>query len=104
MPRPYKRRADPGPQQVTRIPPYRPGMWVKLQRLPECTFPRGCECGLCEKVLPVTALTGSYHPRPLGMVWRVHFAGGRSREWHGVERLATDVEVRAVEQRRSSMR
>ena len=38
------------------------------------------------------SITDAEQRRP---VWRVHFENGRSVEWHMVDRLATDRELRA---------
>lgn len=68
------------PQQVTRVPPYRPGMWVRLKS------------GLIRKVKSLTASirTSEQH----AAVWLVHFeADDRHVEWHGVDRQATEDEI-----------
>lgn len=80
------------PQQVTRIPPYRPGMWVKLKDHDGHTE---FDNGLCGKVLRVKSLTCSITgPDQPFAVWRVHFDNGRCVEWHGIERVATESEAR----------
>jgi hypothetical protein len=81
------------PQQVTRIPPYRPGMWVKIKAFD------GREAGsdLSGKVRRVKSLTCSItSPDQKSAIWRVHFDDGRCLEWHMVERTATEVEVRSA--------
>jgi len=93
---PRRRVMHERPQQVTRIPPYRPGMWVKIKQ-----FDRG-EPGadLSGKVRRVKSLTCSItSPDQKYAVWRVHFEDGRCLEWHMVERTATDVEVRTAQTR-----
>ena len=86
------------PQQVTRIPPYRPGMWVKIKAFD------GRETGsdLSGKVRRVKSLTCSItSPDQKYAVWRVHFDDGRCLEWHMVERAATENEVRSALSRMS---
>jgi len=81
------------PQQVTRIPPFRPGMWVKVKTL------EGREPGsdLSGKVRRVKSLTCSItSPDQKHAIWRVHFDDGRCLEWHMIERAATDNEVRSA--------
>jgi hypothetical protein len=81
------------PQQVTRIPPYRPGQWVKLKQV------EGREPGsdLSGKVRRVKSLTCSItSPDQKYAVWRVHFEDGRCVEWHMIERSATDAEIRTA--------
>ncbi len=82
-------QSKPGRQTITRIPPYRPGDWVKVKRdAPE---------GLASKVLQVRSLTcGIVKADALG-VWRVHFVDGRCVEWKMVERFATADEVQKIE-------
>ncbi len=84
-------------QQVTRIPPYRPGTWVKLKQFD----PREAGSGdLSGKIKRVKSLTCSITaPDQKNAVWRVHFDDGRCLEWHNVERIATDQEVRAAQLR-----
>lgn len=80
------------PQQVTRIPPYRPGTWVKIKQF---EGPSGTE--LSGKVRRVKSLTCSITaPDQKYAVWRVHFEDGRCLEWHMIERLATEAEVRTA--------
>jgi hypothetical protein len=82
------------PQQVTRIPPYRPGMWVKIKQF-ETPQQTGADLG--GKVRRVKSLTCSItSPDQKHAVWRVHFDDGRCVEWHMVERTATDAEVRSA--------
>lgn len=92
---PYALRRGPlpnGDQQITRIPRWRPGLWVKLaHNAPE---------GLAGKVLRVKSLTCAItEPDQARALWRVHFENGRSVAWYLVERQATEEEVRAVRQR-----
>lgn len=84
---------ESGPQQVSRVPPWRPGMWVRLSKhAPE---------GLAGKVRRVKSLTASITtPDQRHSVWRVHFEDGRSVEWHLVERMATAEEIDAAARRR----
>jgi len=88
-----KKPSYDGRQQVTRIPPYRPGDWVKLKEL-EGNADRAW--GLSGRALRVRSITCSIteadQRRP---IWRVHFDDGRSVEWHMIDRLATDREQRA---------
>src|SRR5437868_4762900 len=80
-----------GPQQVTRIPPYRPGHWVKVKDF------SGGELGsdLSGKIRRVKSVTCSINsPEQKRAVWRIHFEDGRCIEWHLIERLATEREVR----------
>lgn len=84
------------PQQVTRIPPYRPGMWVKLKDADQ----RQAQTDLSGKVRRVKSLTCSItSPDQKSALWRVHFEDGRCVEWHMIERLATEAEVRRSDSR-----
>jgi len=78
------------PQQITRIPPFRPGCWVKLRE--RQGFP------LSGKVLRVKALTCSItSPFQKAGLWRVHFEDGRSVEVHAVDRPAWEAEIAAAQ-------
>jgi hypothetical protein len=82
------------PQQVTRIPPFRPGMWVKIKQFDS----REVGSDLSGKVRRVKSLTCSITSADQKYaVWRVHFEDGRCLEWHMVERQATDAEVRSAQ-------
>jgi hypothetical protein len=97
---PTRRRRETGerPQQVTRIPPYRPGMWVKIKEFD--TREKGAD--LAGKVRRVKSLTCSITaPDQQFAVWRVHFEDGRALEWHMIERVATEAEVRSAQARMS---
>ena len=84
------------PQQVTRIPPYRPGTWVKIKQFKA----REAGADLSGKVRRVKSLTCSITtPDQKHAVWRVHFEDGRCVEWHMVERTATEIEVRTAQAR-----
>lgn len=88
-----RRVTNDKPQQVTRIPPYRPGMWVKIKSFE----PREAGADLSGKVRRVKSLTCSItSPDQKFAVWRVHFDDGRCLEWHMVERTATESEVRTA--------
>jgi hypothetical protein len=81
------------PQQVTRIPPYRPGMWVKIKDFSG----RDAGADLSGKVRRVKSLTCSITSADQKFaVWRVHFEDGRCLEWHMVEREATEIEARTA--------
>src|SRR5688572_26255271 len=95
-----RRRVTDGskPQQVTRIPPFRPGMWVKIKSFAS----REPGSDLSGKVRRVKSLTCSITaPDQKFAVWRVHFEDGRCLEWHMIERQATDAEVRSAAARMS---
>jgi hypothetical protein len=80
------------PQQVTRIPPYRPGVWVKIKNFST----RDAAGDLSGKIRRVKSLTCSItSPDQKYAVWRVHFEDGRCVEWHMIERQATDAEVQS---------
>ena len=82
-----------GPQQVTRIPPFRPGNWVKVR-----DFANG-ELGsdLSGKIRRVKSVTCSINsPEQKRAIWRIHFEDGRCLEWHLIERIATEREVRTA--------
>jgi hypothetical protein len=82
------------PQQVTRIPPFRPGMWVKIKQFDA----REMGSDLSGKVRRVKSLTCSItSPDQKYAVWRVHFEDGRCLEWHMIERQATEAEVRSAQ-------
>lgn len=82
------------PQQVTRIPPFRPGMWVKIKQFDS----RESGADLSGKVRRVKSLTCSITSSDQKYaVWRVHFEDGRCLEWHMIERQATEAEVRAAQ-------
>jgi hypothetical protein len=88
-----RRVMDDKPQQVTRIPPYRPGMWVKIKDFDA----REMGSDLSGKVRRVKSLTCSITaPDQKFAVWRVHFEDGRCLEWHMVERPATEAEIRTA--------
>ena len=72
-----------GPQQVSRVPQFRPGRWVVLEG---------------GRIVRVKALTGSYTDAE-GVVWRISLADGRSVRTCLVARLATAVEIEAAERR-----
>ena len=81
------------PQQVTRIPPYRPGMWVKIKEFEA----REIGSDLSGKIRRVKSLTCSITSADQKTaVWRVHFEDGRCLEWHMIERNATEAEVRTA--------
>lgn len=89
-----RRQSRERPQQVTRIPPYRPGMWVKIKQFET----RDTGADLSGKVRRVKSLTCSItSPDQKFAVWRVHFEDGRCVEWHMIERPATDGEVRTAQ-------
>lgn len=91
-------RAASKPQQVTRIPPYRPGTWVKIKNISA----RETGGDLSGKVRKVKSLTCSITaPDQKAAVWRVHFEDGRCLEWHMIERIATDQEVTLAQTRPS---
>src|SRR3954469_7452951 len=91
-----RRVADDRPQQVTRIPPYRPGMWVKIKSFEA----REAGADLSGKVRRVKSLTCSITSADQKFaVWRVHFEDGRCLEWHMIERHATDSEIRTAQSR-----
>lgn len=88
-----RRVTNDKPQQVTRIPPYRPGMWVKIKEFEA----REIGSDLSGKIRRVKSLTCSItSPDQKTAVWRVHFEDGRCLEWHMIERSATDSEVRTA--------
>ncbi|MDO8612776.1 MAG: hypothetical protein Q7R32_08135 [Dehalococcoidia bacterium] len=82
-----------GPQQVTRIPPYRPGTWVRLVRI------MGEEWrGRYGKVRRVKSLACSItQPEQKLAVWLVFFEDGRCVYPAQIERLATDEEIVAAD-------
>ena len=91
-----RRVTNDKPQQVTRIPPYRPGTWVKIKEFDT----REMGSDLSGKVRRVKSLTCSITaPDQQFAVWRVHFDDGRCLEWHMVERPATEAEVRRAQSR-----
>ena len=91
-----RRVTNDKPQQVTRIPPYRPGMWVKIKSFDA----REMGSDLSGKVRRVKSLTCSITASDQkSAVWRVHFEDGRCLEWHMIERTATDAEVRSAQSR-----
>lgn len=84
------------PQQVTRIPPYRPGTWVKIKEFDQ----REAGGDLSGKVRRVKSLTCSItSPDQKYAIWRVHFDDGRCLEWHMIERHASDSEIRSAASR-----
>ena len=95
-----RRNTDEKPQQVTRIPPYRPGTWVKLKNFNANEAQGLAPVDLSGKVRKVKSLTCSItNPEQKQAVWRVHFEDGRCAEWHMVERAATEAEVRTAQSR-----
>ena len=88
-----RRATENKPQQVTRIPPYRPGMWVKIKEFDA----REIGSDLSGKIRRVKSLTCSItSPDQKTAIWRVHFEDGRCLEWHMIERNAMDQEVRTA--------
>jgi hypothetical protein len=85
-----------GLQQITRIPPFWPGSWVKVG-----TVPRWVKAGtvppsdLAGRVLRVRALTASADVQEKRIVWHVHLGDGRCVRAELIERLATEAEIRA---------
>lgn len=68
------RRQEPRPQQVTRIPPCRPGTWVRVREKPGA--PAESVYG---KIWLVRTLSCSItHPDQKRALWRVSFEDGRS--------------------------
>lgn len=88
-PKPRKPRDLTGPQQVCRIPPFRPGMWVKIKLgVPD----------LGGRVKRVKSLTCSItQPAQRVAVWRVVFDDLRCLEVHAIEREATAEETARAE-------
>ena len=85
-----------GRQQVSRVPPYRPGCWVKVKNF---TGPSTSECHR-GKVRRVMALTSAITaPDQKAAIWYVHFGDGRCVEWHLIERFATPEEIARAEGR-----
>jgi hypothetical protein len=85
------------PQQITRVPPYRPGMWVRLKHFDPQPGPES----LSGRVLQVRSLTCSItRPDQQYAVWRVHFEDGRCVEAQHVEREATEAERQYQSSRR----
>lgn len=83
-------RAAGRPQQVTRVPPYRPGMWVRVAG--------DAWRGAVSKVRRVKSLTCSItSPDQTVAAWRVHFDDGRSTIPQMIDRLATREEALAAE-------
>ncbi|MGV3722652.1 MAG: hypothetical protein ACO1SX_17255 [Actinomycetota bacterium] len=88
-----RRGSESKPQQVTRIPPYRPGMWVKIKEFDA----REVGSDLSGKIRRVKSLTCSITSADQKTaVWRVHFEDGRCLEWHMIERDASEQEVRTA--------
>jgi len=89
-----KKPSYDGRQQVTRIPPYRPGDWVKLKELDGNADRAWGLSGRALRVRSITcSITEADQRRP---IWRVHFENGRSVEWHMIDRLATDHGLESV--------
>ncbi len=77
---------------MTRIPPYRPGDWVKLKELEGNEDRSWGLSGRPQRIRSITcSITDAEQRRP---IWRVHFENGRSVEWHMIDRLATDRECK----------
>jgi hypothetical protein len=87
-----KKPSFEGRQQVTRIPPYRPGDLVKLK---DTAGADDRTWGLGTRPLRVRTITCSIteadQRRP---IWRVHYENGRSVEWHMIERIVAEREAR----------
>lgn len=83
------------PQQVTRIPPFRPGMWIKFK---EFNSPLS---GKTKRVKSTIATITS--PDQKYAIWRIHVEhdeGAGGIDWHLVERALTPSEVEALQRRR----
>ncbi|MDO8614337.1 MAG: hypothetical protein Q7T33_01195 [Dehalococcoidia bacterium] len=82
-----------GPQQVTRIPPYPPGTWVRVRRIPGVQWER-----ISGKVRRVKALGCSITSGDQKIAaWWVHFEVGHCVCPAQIERLATEDEIVAAE-------
>lgn len=92
------------PQQITRLPEYRPGTWVKLrswQSSEEQSCPRlpalDSLSGKVRRVKSLTCIISS--PEQKHAVWRAILEPcGRAVEVHRIERFATAEEIAAAEQ------
>lgn len=72
----------PGRQQITRIPPFRPGEWVRVKR--------GHVDGLSGTVQRVRSLTCCItSAEQVAARWLVHFDNGRYVEWQQIECVVT---------------
>src|SRR5690242_15750172 len=89
--RAYTKRADPdAPQQVLRIPPYQPGVWVKLKEFDS----RDELSGAVKRIKSLTTnMTEADVREKKELIWRVHFDEGRALDYRKVERLATEAEI-----------
>lgn len=90
--RPRKPPSYEGPQQCARVPPWRPGQWVKIR-----AFVPGSD--LAGRVVQVKSLTASLSsPTQRYVVWRVHVEpDGRCVLASHVERHATIAERQRAE-------
>lgn len=79
--------------QVTRIPNFRPGTWVKIGNQ--------ASTGLAGRVMEVKALTCSVGEGRA--TWRIHFTDGRCVTYQQVERFATEAEIIEAKKRRSTL-
>src|SRR3954447_5970980 len=66
-----------GPQQVTRIPPFRPGNWVKVRDFANAELGSDLS-GKIRRVKSVTCSINS--PEQKRAIWRIHFEDGRCLE------------------------
>lgn len=90
-----ERSGSTKPQQITRIPPYRPGDWVKIK-----DFAPGNLDSLSGRIRQVRSISCSItDPDTKPIVWLVHFGDGLCLEWHLVERKATEEEIQRLKQR-----
>lgn len=81
------------PPQVTRIPPYPVGSWVKVRTIPGC----GAGSDLSGRVLRVKSLTCAFtREGQRSAAWFIHFPDGRCCDWKQIERVATEAEIRAA--------
>ena len=90
--RPGRKQPTHGPQQVTRIPDWRPGRWVKIKVV--------AYIDLAGKVRQVKALTCSLDANEKAL-WRVHFHDGRCVPHRQIERFATEQEIAEAKRRQS---
>jgi hypothetical protein len=85
-----KARDMSGPQQITRVPPWRPGKWVRLKDYE----PGANGDSLSGKVRRVRSLTCSVtEQQNERALWRVHFDDGRQVTADLVLRFADEQEV-----------
>lgn len=78
-----------GAQQILKLPPFRPGHWVKIRD-------QQAPADLAGRIRRVTSLTYALREGQPG-VWKVHFRDGRCVDREFIQRFATEAEIQRAQ-------